>query len=465
MIVIDPGHGGVDGGALGGRGIVEKAIVYDYARELKSRLEATKKFKVVMTRNGDEFVSLGDRVRIARAANAALFISIHADAVSEADARSGTTVYTCSDRASDAEAGRIAERENAADKAGGADTREEDAGVADILFDLSGAKRAAYAHIFSRGLVAQWQGAVRTAARIPAARDLQRRRPVSSPLALRAGRHEPAPMLPLLSSFRGGGDVSRFGKLLRANLFVVAAIVSVPALLIVFCARRAMGYFRPHVSGWRANPGGTQRFGDRRVAQYGGRAGGFDHLGLGPVSFRCDVVLDYLRHGFRAHPQAWRAGPRHLEYLAGFTCTSAALLAYVRPTKIRVGPPACVERFSLTPTHLPAISIGVPVSRNWGATVAHAIASVLAQSFYRLGIDRDRRRVDRRHRAGRPPVERSRIRLSVRVEHRGLPFRLNKAVGLSAGEYFARMDGDDVMYPERLGLQHSSCGSIRKPIW
>jgi N-acetylmuramoyl-L-alanine amidase len=160
VIVIDPGHGGVDGGALGGRGIVEKAIVYDYALELKSRLEASKKFKIVMTRNGDQFVSLGDRVRIARHANAALFISIHADAVSEADV-AGTTVYTCSDRASDAEAARIAERENAADKAGGADTRREDVGVADILFDLKRRETRAYAHIFSRGLVAQWQGAGR----------------------------------------------------------------------------------------------------------------------------------------------------------------------------------------------------------------------------------------------------------------------------------------------------------------
>ena len=160
VIVIDPGHGGVDGGAMGERGIVEKAIVYDYALELKSMLEASKKFKVVMTRNGDQFVSLGDRVRIAREASAALFISIHADALSEGDA-SGTTVYTCSDRASDAEAARIAERENAADKAGGADTRKEDAGVADILFDLKRRETRAYAHIFSRGLVAQWQGAGR----------------------------------------------------------------------------------------------------------------------------------------------------------------------------------------------------------------------------------------------------------------------------------------------------------------
>jgi N-acetylmuramoyl-L-alanine amidase len=87
-------------------------------------------------------------------------MTIHADALSEGNA-SGTTVYTCSDRASDAEAARIAERENAADKAGGADTRKEDAGVADILFDLKRRETRAYAHIFSRGLVAQWQGAGR----------------------------------------------------------------------------------------------------------------------------------------------------------------------------------------------------------------------------------------------------------------------------------------------------------------
>ncbi len=158
VIVIDAGHGGPDGGAEGEHGIVEKTIVFDYAVELEHRLEATKKFKVVMTRSSDSFVALGDRVRIAREANAALFISIHADALSEADDDvSGTTVYTCSDRASDAEAARIAERENAADKADGAEPKAEDPGVADILFELKRRETRAYAHIFSRGLVGQWQ--------------------------------------------------------------------------------------------------------------------------------------------------------------------------------------------------------------------------------------------------------------------------------------------------------------------
>ncbi len=162
VIVIDPGHGGVDGGAYGVGGAVEKTIVYDYALELKRRLDATNRFKVVLTRHGDEYVSLEDRVRIAQEANAALFISIHADALSAAGADvSGATVYTCSEHASDAEAARIADRENAADKAAGVEQRAQAAGVADILFDLKRRETRAYAHIFSRGVVEQLQGAAR----------------------------------------------------------------------------------------------------------------------------------------------------------------------------------------------------------------------------------------------------------------------------------------------------------------
>lgn len=162
VIVIDPGHGGVDGGAYGAGGAVEKTIVFDYALELKRRLEAMNRFKVVLTRAGDDFVSLDDRVRIAREANASLFVSIHADTLNAAAADvSGATVYTCSEHASDAEAARIAERENAADKAAGADQTAEAAGVADILFDLKRRETRAYAHIFSRGVVEQLQGAAR----------------------------------------------------------------------------------------------------------------------------------------------------------------------------------------------------------------------------------------------------------------------------------------------------------------
>jgi N-acetylmuramoyl-L-alanine amidase len=161
VIVLDPGHGGVDGGAYGPPGVVEKALVYDFSAELAQKLEAEHRYKVVMTRNGDEFVSLADRVRIAREASASLLISIHADSLAEAADVSGATVYTLADRASDAEAARIAEHENAADKAAGVQESPDDAGVADILFDLKRRETRAYAHIFSRGVVGEWRSAAR----------------------------------------------------------------------------------------------------------------------------------------------------------------------------------------------------------------------------------------------------------------------------------------------------------------
>jgi N-acetylmuramoyl-L-alanine amidase len=159
VIVLDPGHGGVDGGAYGVGGAIEKMLVYDYALELQRLLEAKGRFKVVLTRHGDEFVSLDDRVRIAREAGASLLISIHADMLGGAGAYvSGATVYTCSERASDAEAARVAAHENAADKAAGVEDKVQAPGVADILFDLEKRETRAYAHLFSRGVVAELQG-------------------------------------------------------------------------------------------------------------------------------------------------------------------------------------------------------------------------------------------------------------------------------------------------------------------
>jgi len=159
VIVLDPGHGGVDGGAYGIGGAVEKALVYDYALELQRLLEAKGRFKVVLTRHGDEFVSLDDRVRVAREAGASLLISIHADMLGGAGAYvSGATVYTCSERASDAEAARVAAHENAADKAAGVEDKVQAPGVADILFDLEKRETRAYAHLFSHGVVAELQG-------------------------------------------------------------------------------------------------------------------------------------------------------------------------------------------------------------------------------------------------------------------------------------------------------------------
>ena len=160
VIVLDPGHGGLDSGATGLGGVQEKTLVYEFCVELKRQLDATKRYRVVMTRDGDQYVDLDDRVDIARAANASLFISVHADTLSDDADVSGSTVYTVADRASDAEAARIAARENAADRGAGR-KRLDDPGVADILFDLKRRETRTYAHIFSRGVVDSLRGAAK----------------------------------------------------------------------------------------------------------------------------------------------------------------------------------------------------------------------------------------------------------------------------------------------------------------
>ena len=155
VVVIDPGHGGVDPGATGLRGALEKDVVFRFATALAARLEAGGRYRVVMTRTGDSFVSLGDRVRIARDADAALLISVHADSLSDASV-AGATVYTASDQASDAEAARVAATENEADAAAGIDEAPKAADVSDILFDLTRRETRTYAHQFQRTLTGYW---------------------------------------------------------------------------------------------------------------------------------------------------------------------------------------------------------------------------------------------------------------------------------------------------------------------
>src|SRR6516165_175079 len=136
VVVIDPGHGGIDSGAMV-NGFVEKTLVFDFAKTLASKLAASHYFKIVLTRDEDVFIPLGERVKIAQASNATLFVSIHADTLSDTSDVSGATVYTVSDRASDAEAARIAEKENQADSVAGLDGQEDAGDVSDILFDLT----------------------------------------------------------------------------------------------------------------------------------------------------------------------------------------------------------------------------------------------------------------------------------------------------------------------------------------
>ncbi len=161
VLVLDPGHGGVDSGARGLGGVEEKTLVFGFCAELKRQLEATNRYAIVMTRDGDQYVDLDDRVAIARKANASLFISVHADTLSEDKNVSGSTVYTVADRASDAEAARIAARENAADRNPGGASRLDNPDVAGILFDLKRRETRTYDHIFSRGLVDNLRGATK----------------------------------------------------------------------------------------------------------------------------------------------------------------------------------------------------------------------------------------------------------------------------------------------------------------
>ncbi|MCA0274857.1 MAG: N-acetylmuramoyl-L-alanine amidase [Proteobacteria bacterium] len=153
-IVVDPGHGGIDGGAEGLNGTVEKAVTLAFAKELKAKLDAGGSYKVVLTREGDDFLRLDDRVRIARQNEADLFISIHADTIRLKGIR-GATVYTVSDKASDAEAQALADRENLSDQLAGVDVVEENHEVSDILVDLIRRETHGFSTRFARSLVGE----------------------------------------------------------------------------------------------------------------------------------------------------------------------------------------------------------------------------------------------------------------------------------------------------------------------
>jgi len=138
IIVIDPGHGGVDPGAIGVSGTYEKDLVLTAAQELRDLLEATGDYHVVLTRESDEFLRLGDRVTFARHAEADLFISVHADSLDDTSVR-GAGVYTLSETASDSEAAKLAEQENKVDLIAGVDfiNVAYDPVTTNILIDLA----------------------------------------------------------------------------------------------------------------------------------------------------------------------------------------------------------------------------------------------------------------------------------------------------------------------------------------
>ncbi|MCP3466305.1 MULTISPECIES: N-acetylmuramoyl-L-alanine amidase [unclassified Bradyrhizobium] len=161
VVVIDPGHGGIDNGTQSS-GESEKNLVLAFGLALRDRLEKTGKYRVVMTRDDDTFIPLNDRVKVARSINAALFVSIHADALprGEGDAQ-GATIYTLSDKASDAQAERLAEAENKADAIGGVNLSDEPADVADILIDLAQRETRTFSNRFARLLMGEMKTTVR----------------------------------------------------------------------------------------------------------------------------------------------------------------------------------------------------------------------------------------------------------------------------------------------------------------
>src|SRR5438876_490577 len=162
LLVIDPGHGGIDNGTKAASGEMEKTIVLEFSLMLRDKIEKTDKYRVVMTRTDDTFVPLGERVQFARARQAALFISIHADALRrrEGDAQ-GATVYTLSERASDARAARLAEAENRADVIAGLDLSTEAKDVADILVDLARRETKTFSMQFAQTVVGTLKNAAR----------------------------------------------------------------------------------------------------------------------------------------------------------------------------------------------------------------------------------------------------------------------------------------------------------------
>ncbi|MCB2106691.1 MAG: N-acetylmuramoyl-L-alanine amidase [Rhodobacteraceae bacterium] len=136
VIAIDPGHGGIDPGAIGLSGVYEKNLTLAAAQQLKAKLEATGRYRGVLTRSRDTSLGLRQRIDIARHARADAFISLHADSMRDRGTR-GLSVYTLSEKASDKEAASLAEAENKADLIIGMDLTNESQEVRNILIDLA----------------------------------------------------------------------------------------------------------------------------------------------------------------------------------------------------------------------------------------------------------------------------------------------------------------------------------------
>jgi N-acetylmuramoyl-L-alanine amidase len=154
VVIIDPGHGGVDPGAVRGK-TYEKRVVMAVAQEVRRQLEASKRYRVIMTRNRDIFLELRDRVKVAQDSEGDIFISLHADTHPKRTTR-GASVYTLSERASDKEAARLAKKENKGDIVGGLDLTPYSKETGDILRDLTVRRTMEESSVFANMLIAHF---------------------------------------------------------------------------------------------------------------------------------------------------------------------------------------------------------------------------------------------------------------------------------------------------------------------
>lgn len=154
VIVLDAGHGGVDPGAIGALGTKEKNITLRYAKHLQEVLQASGRYKVVMTRDSDKYIPLRGRLKKAQAAQGHLFISLHADTHPEPNMQ-GLSVYTLSENASDEEAAALAERENKRDIITGVDLSGQSKDVAEVLIDLAQRETNNTSALFAELVVAE----------------------------------------------------------------------------------------------------------------------------------------------------------------------------------------------------------------------------------------------------------------------------------------------------------------------
>lgn len=154
IVMIDPGHGGQDPGAIGVAGTREKFVALDTARSIARQLESIGGYRVLMTRDSDEYIPLQDRVTMAQTAGAELFVSVHADANHDHHIH-GASVYTLSERASDEEAAELAARENSSDRVAGIDLSKHEPIVNEILYDLARRETNNLSQRFAHALVAE----------------------------------------------------------------------------------------------------------------------------------------------------------------------------------------------------------------------------------------------------------------------------------------------------------------------